>query len=165
VEIDLERATDEDIVTVLQSIRSFTENTANIARVFEKYTVYSQELYPEKTGETWLDFFDKCIQRAAAMPDGALPAKLKEWVDETNKNPNELLRTLSKGHCKNWATELRRGAIFEAFDFAFFALHRVRTRSAKPFVDNLSNHAVVVLTCSSWLYCPHHSRNEQHPTG
>lgn len=120
VEIDLSKATDEEIKRVVNALCKIMCNHNNVARTFEHFfeqfdkLPYS-ELTPDNEG-LWLNRLREWAGRASESP-GLLAPDVESWAKEITKS-QEPLMILARGHIMNWYNDYNGWRIYKAFIFA-----------------------------------------------
>ncbi|KAI4612829.1 hypothetical protein J4E80_006884 [Alternaria sp. BMP 0032] len=129
-ELDAETASPEAVRDVVTLLHCITDNTHNVAKLFEKLARHT-EIYPgraEDTSAAWYDTLFSWTARVSTLPDGSLDEKVKLWtltVDRAN-----VLLPLAHGHVHNWLDASDAWWIPERFRFAKAALSRSNASEA-----------------------------------
>ncbi|EUC28300.1 hypothetical protein COCCADRAFT_30414 [Bipolaris zeicola 26-R-13] len=134
-ELDVEKSTDATICQVVTLLYSITQNTNNVAKLFEERARHA-ELYPERADDTPSAWFDTLLiwaAKASSFADESLDSEVKEWARTVNKD--NVLLLLAKGHVQNWLDARTQWWIPETFRFVKAALrlaNRLQTTDDEP---------------------------------
>ena len=116
VEIDLSKASDEEIKRVVNILHKIMTNYNNVARNFEHFSSLSySEMTPENEG-LWLSTLKEWTGRASNST-APLDPEVGAWAKEITTS-QEPLMALARGHVVNWYTENNGWRILRAFAFA-----------------------------------------------
>jgi hypothetical protein len=129
VDIDLEKATDLEVIRVLNALHNVLSNTHNVSKVIETFELEENDTYPTSGAPekvTWIDVMMKWVARGVSLKDDNLASKTKEWIQHISENPKDALVPLARGHITNWYEAQTRWTISWAFHFANAALQVVR---------------------------------------
>ena len=124
-ELDAETASPEAVRDVVTLLHCVTDNTYNIAKLFEKLAQHT-DLYPEPADDVpnpWFDALLVWTARASTLPDKSLDEKVKKWTLAVDRET--VLLPLAEGHVQNWLDASDDWWIPERFRFAKAALSRV----------------------------------------
>lgn len=124
-ELDAENATPEAVRDVVTLLHCVTDNTYNIAKLFEKLAQHT-DIYPEPADDVPTPWFDALLSwtaRASTLPDGSLGDKVKDWTLAVDRD--NVLLPLARGHVHNWLDASDDWWIPEKFRFLKAALSRV----------------------------------------
>lgn len=124
VEIDLSKATDNEVARVVGILYKIMNNHNNVAAIFETFgnTLYS-ELLPED-GAPWLKTIKDWTVNATSSDTVTLTPDVEVWAKDfvTSEAP---LMTLARGHVLNSYTQHHGTRIYDAFKIARDALKLV----------------------------------------
>ena len=126
-EIDVEKSTNESIRQVVTSVYRITQNTNNIARLFERLARHT-EIYPDGADDTHVPWFDTLLPWAAkarSLSAESLDVEVMKWALAVKKD--NILLPLAKGHFQNWLNANDEWWIPEIYRFAKAALSLVST--------------------------------------
>ena len=116
VEIDLSKASDEEVKHVVNILYKIMTNHRNVARVFEHFSEFSySEMTPEKEG-LWLNNLKEWTSSASKIP-GLLDPEVDTWAKAITTS-QEPMMTLARGHVINWYAQNNGWRILKAFTFA-----------------------------------------------
>ncbi|KAF2423186.1 hypothetical protein EJ08DRAFT_701311 [Tothia fuscella] len=122
-EIDVDKASNEEVERVVQKLQKIFQNHNNVARVLEynTYTRYSDmEGEDDSTGPMWLHKVKQWVDRALLLDEATRSEDVQGWAkDFTVLNA---LIPLAKGHVENWFREFYGPANAQCFAFAHDAL-------------------------------------------
>jgi hypothetical protein len=124
-ELDVEKSTDGTISQVVTLLYSITQNTNNVARLFELRARHT-DIYPERTDDTTAAWFDVLLvwaAKASSFPEDSLVSEIKAWALTVNKE--NVLLPLTKGHVQNWLNATDQLWIPEIFQFVKASLRLV----------------------------------------
>lgn len=116
VEIDLSKATDEEVKRVVNVLYSLMNNHNNVARTLEHFAEFS---YSEMTPEgLWLNTLKEWTGKAISSNCAQLlTPEVETWAKEITSSPEPLI-TLAHGHVINWYKQYNGWRILKAFTFA-----------------------------------------------
>lgn len=116
VEIDLSKATDDEVKRLVNALHKIMSNHNNVARTFEHFAELSySEMTPDNEG-LWLNTLREWAGRASNSP-GLLVPEVETWAKEITTS-QEPLMTLARGHVVNWYKDYNGLRIYKAFNFA-----------------------------------------------
>ena len=120
VEIDLSKATNEQINRVVNALHKIMCNHNNVARTFEHFFEQFDKLpYSEMTPDNeglWLNTLREWASRALEV-SGLLAPDVESWAKEITAS-QEPLMILARGHIVNWYNDYNGLRIWKAFIFA-----------------------------------------------
>lgn len=153
-ELDVEQATEENIQQVVILLYNITQNTNNVAKLFEVRARHT-ELYPERTDDhssAWYDALLVWAAKAPSLPDELLNSQVKAWALSVNKE--NVLIPLAKGHAQNWLNATHQWWIPEIFRFI---------KSALRLVSNPASSSINYNSVSNWRQAGRLGENEDEP--
>ena len=124
-ELDAETASPEAVRDVVTLLHCITDNTHNVAKLFEKLARHT-EIYPERAEDTsiaWYDTLFSWTARVSTLPDESLDENVKLWMLTVDRD--NVLLPLAYGHVHNWLDASDSWWIPERFRFAKAALSLV----------------------------------------
>ncbi|KAI9738405.1 MAG: hypothetical protein M1834_008908 [Cirrosporium novae-zelandiae] len=119
--INVDTASEEDIVQVSQELAPILKNDNNVSKILEMGVSYS-DMFGLTTDRhnAFLDAVSKIAQRASLLTEKTLDDDTAVWVKEVIDSPLRVMRHLAKGHVSNWFQKLN--TYHSSYKFATAAL-------------------------------------------
>jgi hypothetical protein len=149
-EIDLSKATDEEVKRVVNVLYKILNNHNNVSRTFEHFAGSSYSGMTPESGAPWLNAIKEWAGRAASSAgSGLLTSEVKTWAEEIISS-QEPLMVLAHGHVMNWYKQYNGGRISSAFMFARDAFNLVSSSDVLTVVfQKLTQRFLVEHRCVS----------------
>ena len=118
VEIDLSKATDEEVKRVINILHKLLNNYNDVSRTFEHFAEFPYSGMMPESGASWLNTIKEWAGRATSSTCSVLLApEVNKWAKEITSS-QEPLMVLAHGHVLNWYQQYNGRRISSAFMFA-----------------------------------------------
>lgn len=129
LDINVDKASDAEVLQVLSLMRLPLTNYNNVSRVLEANIDNDLLPYMEIIGSNEdcspvLTRLSKWFERARAMEKSKFGAETYEWIQTSFANPMKVMVPLARGHVENWLQGAEDDRIVRAYGFAADALSR-----------------------------------------
>jgi hypothetical protein len=139
-EIELQKASDQEVASVMQMMRCILTNYNDAAKFIEAHcdTDDDTDFYYESLGMTtrvgneFMDTLALWMERASAMSPDVVDEATLQWIRKSRREPLKLMAPLVKGHIVNLLGESKDKS--NSYDFAVDLLNLVSRTQAVPLL-------------------------------
>lgn len=130
-EIDLQKASDQEVASIIRLMRCILTNSNDAAKFIEGHcdtdddtSFYAESLgITKRVGNEFMDSLMRWMERASAISPEIVDEVTRQRVRKAMHDPLKIMAPLAKGHIVNWLADLKDES--NSYDFAVDLLNLV----------------------------------------
>lgn len=139
-EIELQKASDQEVASIMQMMRCILTNYNDAAKFIEAHCDTDDDMFfyveslgiTKRVGNEFIDSLMLWMERASEMSSDAVDEATLQWIRKSMHEPLKLIAPLAKGHIVNWLGDSKDKS--NSYSFAVDLLNLVSYSRALPLL-------------------------------